>query len=181
MLNNLLEVKKIFLYKLDFSELKTVDCKLPIEIERINTKNISKVLNFRDTNTENCFKNMLRSDEIGVYGMLNNKAVGHAWCAMSKNNVKKEVGSFFKTKSEIAYLHFVNVKKDFRGNDICPYLVYNLFKTVNENYDIDIIYTDIEHNNLSSQNVVKKLGFKLYKKYTFIDILGHTVNRRTLK
>jgi hypothetical protein len=180
-LKSLIKVKKIYLYKLDFRDLKTVECKLPVEIESISKENISEVLSFRDTNTENCFKNMLRSDEIGVYVMLNNKAIGHAWCTISKNNVKKEIGPFFKTKSGIAYLHFGNVKKDFRGNNIFPYLLYNLIKTVNENYDINIIYADIEYNNLSSQSGVEKLEFKLCKKYTFIDILGHTVNRRTLK
>lgn len=181
MMKKVLTVRKMLLYKLNFNKLNDIKCKCPINVEMINIENAYKVLNFRDANIESCFKNMFNNKEIGIYGILNNQAVAHAWCMVNNDKAMKKFPPFYKTKSEIAYIHFCNVKEDLRGNNIYPYLLYNLIKIVNENYNIDTFYIDTDDYNVSSQNGIKKLGFELCHKYKFISILDNTINKRILE
>lgn len=180
-MKSLLRIRKIYLCKLVYNELNIIKCKLPVTIEKINNENTSKVLNFRDINVELNFNHMLNKGETGVYGVLNNETIAHAWCIVNKGSSVNKIQPFYKTNSKIAYIHFCNVKEEHRGNDIYPYVLYNLIKIVSKNYDIDTFYIDTDYNNKSSQHGINKLGFKLYKKYTFVSILNHFVNRHILK
>lgn len=180
-MRNFLKIKKLFLYKSSISELKSIDCRLPIGIDFITNENTFKVLNFRDKIIENCFKYMVSNKEIGIYGILDNHAIAHAWCIINDGKGKKKMGPFYKTKSKIAYIFFCNVKEEFRGNNIYPYLLYNLIKIVNEKYNIDTFYGDIDFHNIASQKGAEKIGFRLYKRCKFIIILNHVINKYILK
>lgn len=180
-MKNPIEVRTILLYKLDIKDLIPTECRIPMQIEKINNENIFKVINFRDSNVVNLFKDMLDNGEIGVYGIFNQKAVGHTWAIINSSNIVKAVEQFYKTKLKMAYIHFGYVKEELRGNNIGPYILTNLMKFINETYNIDIFYIDTDNSNAASQKSIIKTGFKLYRKYKFISIRGHIINRKNIR
>lgn len=175
-----IQIRTLLLYKVDIEHLKPVECKLPVEIEVINKNNVSKALDFREPNVEASFKNMLDSGETGIFGIMDGKAAAHAWAVVNNSNTKKVLEPFYKTGSRVAYIHFCYVREDLRGNNLYPYLLNNLMKTINKTYGIRTFYGDIDEHNISSQNGAKKIGFELVRRYKFISVGGHIINKRNI-
>lgn len=180
-MTDLVKIRSIFLYKLDIQNMVPMELKIPVEIEKIDYENISKVLNFRDLDVINSFKSMLDNNQFGVFGIFDKKAIYHVWAIVNCSDSMKRIGDFFKTRSRIAYIHFGRVKEDLRGNNIGPYMVNNLIKLINETYNIEIFYIDTDESNIASQKSIIKSGFKLCHKYKFISIRGHIINKRIIR
>lgn len=168
-------IRKIYLYKLQYSKLQSVEKFKDIYIEKINYANYEMVKRLRDKATSESFKNMLDENQVGIYAMLDGEPIGHAWADLVK--VKKVVNDSFIISPYAAMVHYCYVSDKYRGKGIYPYLLYTLINDIYVEHNISDFYITVDIDNIPSQKGVAKVGFRKINDITQLYLLGKVVNK----
>jgi len=169
----LIRKQKIFIIQ-NKKELKKVSPKIKVHITEINFNNLEYLKDFRGEEYINKFKKFLIENQIGIYAWNNNKVIGHAWAFICKEK-RCKVNRYIYIKEGEALIHFCNVKEEYRGKNIYPFMLTNLSNFLFTSDRLNKILIDTEKDNISSIKGIEKAGFTFIGTGTYFQILGKLV------
>ena len=158
-IKRLFQIKKVKVYCLSKPELLGVKPMMDCNILFVNKENYIRVLEMRNDNVSESFKNMLNDGQIGILAEVNGKIVSHAWMQIGKFSRNKYNGAYGKLKDNEGLIHFCNTSPEFRGNNLYPFLIYELATVYFFKMPTNILYITTSPDNYSSQKGLLKVGF----------------------
>lgn len=161
--------KTFFLYK--HNEHHALSSPASVKIATKN--NIADVLTFQTFNKLREFERFIENGDIGYLAYMDGWCVHRSWVQKYPKQVELHFSLPYQLKENEMYIHYCETFDDYRGKNIYPHVLSTITKDFSE-YDVLI---NVEQNNIPSIKGIEKAGFKKYKTFKVIGILGFTFKR----
>jgi len=132
---------------------------LLLRVDRVTADNLTDVLQFRNENVLQAFRQYLADKDIGVYAYWDGLAVGHVWAALWHGS-KRFVGGYLPVDVSTACMHFSSVSPSYRGHKIYQNMLVELAKIVFESTPVRRILISCSVDNLASYSAIERVGFR---------------------
>lgn len=160
MIKRIFQIKKERVYYITKNDLLEVKTKVNCNVLYIDENNYKRILDMREEATSRVFQNMLNDGQIGVFAEVEGNIVSHAWIQIAGISKSNYNGGFGRLKDNQAIIHFCNTDLKYRGNNIYPFLIYNLADLYFKQNSNGTLYITTSIDNYSSQRGLSKIGFK---------------------
>lgn len=168
-------VFKTLLYELDSEHLSLVDPRINVSYTWTREDNYDQVLAFREENVAKSFKSMLDVGQKGIFAIHRGRTVAHCWALTAKNvEPGSRVNGLISLREDEAYIHFCHTDRNYRGNNIYPFLLSVLSKHLFEVEKMKAIFIDTSLDNIASQKGIRKVGFQERYLITTLRLVGKT-------
>lgn len=148
-----------------------------LSFSRITKENVTRVLDFREEGHLKNFKIFLNQREYGIFAILNEKVVGHAWAIYSEKN-DFPVSSFVTLTKGECVIDFTNVDPVYRGKNIYPAMMAELSRELFEKYKPKRIIGDIDVYNISALKGIVKSGYKHLGYISYVKIFNYVILKK---
>lgn len=142
------------------NDINAVTAKKKINLIDVTFDNVDFVKVLRSEAQVKVFYSFLEEGQYGVYAKLNDKVIGYAWAKVCRKDFCR-VNSYMDISKDEALIHYCNVSKYYRGNNIYPAMLVTLCHRLFYEAKVKRIIIDTEMNNHSSLRGIAKVGFKL--------------------
>ncbi len=142
--------------------------KINVKIKIFDENNISKIAQIRSFKLYKIIKTSLLKGCIGIYAEYNNEIVSYGWVSINKSNNFIKPNPIFLQPPFSGYIFNCYTSKNFRGNNLYPFIVYQLTK-LTFNHNIQNLFIDTDCQNLQANKGLRKNNFKFVG--TFISII----------
>ena len=165
----------------NITQIKPVFSKVDIEIEKITSKNLEHIVDFRETRHIKVFEGFLKQKNmIGIFAFFNSKAIAHVWCTICFRKHCR-VNGYFNINNKEAFIHYCYVKENFRGQGVYSTMLKYMCEKLFKEYHVNKIFIDCEVQNIASKKAIEKVGFKYIKKGIYCQILSFLIFKKENK
>lgn len=152
------------LEKLNHIDLFGID---EVFIKRVNFENVDDAKSFQSEHYINCFKDFLKSGEIGYFAYLKDICVHRSWVQSSGNAILHSKYSI-ELKENECFIKWCETASSARGLGIYPFVL----KKITDDFSDNRILISVNCKNIASLKGVKKAGFLIIQRISIIVILG---------
>lgn len=140
--------------------LKQINPKIEVEIKKIKT--VDELEKYRKNMHSTYFikfNTFLEHGCVGFFATKGEELLSLCWLTNLKKYCPSPYSKYLTANLDgVSYIFFCYTPIEYRGNRLCPYLLYNILdKEIKE----DIVYIDAAVSNISSQKCIERVGFKL--------------------
>ena len=151
--------------------------KATVSITEVSPKNVARVTDFRAKPFITRFRSFLEEGQYGVYAWLESKVVGHAWAKVCRQSHCR-VNGYMDIYQGDALIHYCNVSKAQRGQNIYPLMLVALCQCLFSQARVSRILIDTEVSNSASLRGITKAGFEPLGTGTYVQFGGHLLFKR---
>lgn len=145
-----------------------------LRVVLVTKENVGEVTSFRDEKMSHSFASYLAKGEIGVYAIIDDAVVGHAWVNVSRFKTRV-VNGYALCGPGDALIHHCNVDPRFRGRGIYPFMLNALVSILKASASANRILVDTNVRNHSSIRGIEKGGFDRLGQGWYLQFAGRTV------
>lgn len=153
-------------------DIVAVQVKATVSITEVSPKNVERVTDFKSEILATTFRGFLEEGQYGVYAWLESKVVGHAWAKVCRQSHCR-VNGYMDIYQGDALIHYCNVSKAQRGQNIYPLMLVALCRCLFSQARVSRILIDTEVSNSASLRGITKVGFEPLGTGTYVQLGGH--------
>jgi RimJ/RimL family protein N-acetyltransferase len=152
---------------------------LDLNIVPVSEDNIEDTINI-DSTSFSLIKQLFESGELGFYAYSGDSIVHHSWVILGPNVIVsglKNKNPLFEIDSTSAYIHYCVTASDWRGKGIYPFVLTEICRTIDKQFNRKKIFIAVTGNNTPSIKGILKAGFKDYGGIIAFNLFGFMIRR----
>jgi GNAT superfamily N-acetyltransferase len=150
-----------------------------VELIPISGANVDRVLDFRGLAQVTQFHSFLKWGRVGVFAILDQRVIGHAWAYLCSGS-PVVVNGYFVLRPGETLIHHCNVVPQYRGRGVYPAMISALSERILKENGSSRILIDTPYRNVSAVRGIEKAGFNFLAPAWFLKVGRRTILRRQL-
>jgi hypothetical protein len=138
-----------------------------LDVIEVDPGNVEKVLDFRDRRVADQFDEFLSLGKVGVYALIEQTVVGHAWLSVRNGAAPLTVSGYFPLERNQGLVHHCHVFETARGRGVYCAMVGKLIEPFLGRIDVLI---DSNRHNRASVRAIERMGCEPLGSGTYVHV-----------